>query len=338
MNPQDALVRRLSQVEPARASLRASERKQAVFFVSIFLVGIPLLLGGTVGVLWLMGNFVSQHGLALSAATLTFWAVLGFAFYQFMEKFRTMSGKEEEDYHREFRDYVLLPSLRDVLPGCRVSSSADWSVGDFDESKLFHPNHNRRHEACAFEGTIDGFSFRGSVLRIGFRRHGRPMYAGSFSSQTRRGIHFAGILIRLNHAPALPGIVRLVDRAYERSPIGYETARWPRAVRVSAGEASFDHEFLFIIDQELASTPPPAPEPLRRACFQLKALYDRPVFLSFTPEASYLAVHTGDSRLPMEVEYNMKDPASVLGQELDLLRRIPQAVEILHRGVSGVSG
>lgn len=334
---QALLASTLASLEPARQAAVSSGRNGGIFLVLTPIVGFLLLGGGTIGILWFMGNFVSRHSAALIAATLIFWAILGFAGYRTMNYFSSMAERAEADYRGLFRERVLEPVLRAAFPGHTTAATSPHSLNDYKDSLLFHTNHNRLLESCAFQGNAGGAAYRASVLRVAY--HERFSYrslAGSYdeASDHRRLQHFAGILIRIEAPVLAPVPIRLVSPEYHSSPNKYRTSRHPHVVRAQTGDPDFDAEFIYILPSDATPPHPVPPAPLRQLCRDLQSYFQRPVFLSFTRTATFVAVATGVSRLPMEGEAELKDPQLILPQELDLLTSVPGAIPIVTRAVA----
>jgi hypothetical protein len=331
------LEARLTQIDEERRRCKAADRKRLLIMVLTFVLGIPLLAGGTVGVLWVMGNFVSRRTVALIGAVLATWAVLIYAGYQSME-LATRTGKPEEaSLKAAFDERVLLPVLREALPRCRVSAEPLIDLAGLKASRLFHSHHNRMASTCGFAGEAGGCAFRASVVRLAYRQFGKPLYpgvgpVGETRSHQRRGFGFSGILVHLERRGPFAVTVRLVDPVYQNSPYGFETRRAHDVVLVKSGDAAFDEAFMVVLDQGQTAAPP-IPEALRRVCCELRERFDLPVFVSFTDTGTYLAVATGDGRLPMQVENLIEPEAETLAKELEVIRKVPAAVEALSRAL-----
>jgi hypothetical protein len=335
-----AVRSRLSEIEVLRQREESASRRSLLLMAVTVIGGIALLGGGTIGVLWLMGNFVSRRTFALIASVVFTWALIFYAGYQAINRILQMGEAEKHDLRRAFNDVLLVPSLREALPGCEVTSAILFDRDAINEGQLFHRNHNRIAHTCGFSGQTGGVAFRAAVFRIAHRRHGAVLQPRARSnaeswSNERLGHFFSGIFVHLDHRSPFPVTVRLADPVYERNPYGFETARAVNVVRSKSGDPSFDEAFLLILDQG-QTTPPPIPESLRRTCFELRQHFGLPVFLSFTETGVYLAVATGDGRLPMQLERLEESPAETLASELEIIHKLPPALEALRRALAAV--
>lgn len=284
-----------------------------------------------------MGNFVSRHNAALIAATLTFWAILGFLGYRTVNYFAGMSEWGEAAYHGVFRERVLEPVLRAALPGHTISATSPQSLTDYKDSFLFHTNHNRLLESCAFQGTAGGAASRAFVLRAAYHESfSYRSLAGSYdeTSDHRRRQHFAAILIRIEAPVLAPIPISLVSPEYHSSPNKYGTSRHPRVVRAQTGDLDFDGEFLCMLPSDATPPHPVPPVPLRQLCRDRQSYFQRPVFLAFTRDAAFVAVATGVSRPSMEGEADLKDPQPIMARELDLLTSVPGAIPMVTNAVA----
>ncbi len=328
-----ALEARLAGIVEVRQREEAANRRSLLRLVLAVVATLVLLAGGTIGAVWVTGRFISSHSLALLGAVLCAWAAIGFLVYRMFSASMRTGDAEAHDLKRAFREQVLLPTLREALPGCEVTADTLFDQDAVRASRLFHKNFNRLAHTCGFAGKEGGSAFHATVLRIARRgvheslqpRMGRGGHKRKWNDH-RFGHFFSGLLVRIDRPGSFANTVRLADPVYQQGPHGYETARAVNVVLAKTGDAAFDSEFLLVLDQEHPQVPP-VPDTLRRLCRELRQRFDRPVFLSFTAAGTYLAVATGDGRLPMQLEFLEEPAAEVLAEELELLRRVPGAVE-----------
>ncbi|MCL4795245.1 MAG: hypothetical protein KJZ84_11835 [Bryobacteraceae bacterium] len=335
-----ALEARLAGIAEVRRREEAANRRSLLRLVSAVVATVVLLAGGTIGVLWVMGNFVSRQPLALFAAALCVWALVGYLAYRMFGGSLRTGDAEAHDLKRAFREQVLLPTLREALPGCEVTTDTLFDQDAVRASRLFHGNFNRLAHTCGFAGQAGGAAFQATVLRIAYREFREPLQPRLGRGGHKRkwndhrfGHFFSGLLVRIDRPGPFASTVRLADPVYQHRPYGYETARAVNVVLAKTGDAAFDSEFLLVLDQEHPQAPP-IPEALRRLCGELSQRFDRPVFLSFTATGIYLAVATGDGRLPLQVEFLEEPAAEVLAEELELIRKAPAAVEVVQRALA----
>lgn len=333
-----AVHSRLAEIEVLRQREGSASRRSLLLLAATVIGGIALLGGGTIGALWLMGNFVSRRTFALIGSVVFTWVLIFYAGYQAFTRIFQTGDAERHDLRRAFNDVLLVPSLREALPGCEVTSAILFDHDAIRKSLLFHRNHNRIAHTCSFSGQTGGLPFRASVFRIAHRKPGAVLQPRARSnaeswSNERLGHFFSGIFVHLDFRNPFPVTVRLADPVYEKNPFGFETARAVNVVRSKSGDPAFDEAFLLILDQG-QTTPPPIPEPLRRLCFELRQHFNLPVFLSFTETGVYLAVATGDGRLPMQLERLDESPAETLASELEIIHKVPAALEALRRALA----
>lgn len=334
-----SLAARLAEIDQERRQSKAADRRGALSIALTIVLGIVLFFGGTLLVVWAVGVFVSRHPAALLAAGLATCAVLIYALYQSMQRATRVGQPELEAFRTAFTERVLLPALREALPGCRVSAGPLIDLDGVKASKLFHSHHNRMLSSCGFSGEAAGSAYRASVLRVAYRHYSKPLHPGmgpmgETRSHHRRGYGFSGILIHLQRKGPFNTTVRLADPVYQNSPYGFETRRAHDIVRSKSGDPVFDEAFMVLLDQGQTAAPP-IPETLRRLSFELRSHFRLPVFVSFTDTGTYLAVATGDGRLPMQFEHLEEPAAESLAKELEVIRKAPAGVEALSRALDG---
>jgi hypothetical protein len=332
-----ALEARLAGIAEVRRREGAANRRSLLKLVLAVVATLVLLAGGTIGALWVTGRFISSHSLALLGAVLCAWAAIGLLVYRMFSAAMRTGDAETQDLKRAFREQVLIPTLQEALPGCEVTADTLFDQDAVRVSRLFHGNFNRLAHTCGFAGQAGGAAFQATVLRIAYREFREPLQPRMGRGGHKRkwndhrfGHFFSGLLVRIDRPGPFASTVRLADPVYQQRPYGYETARAVNVVLAKTGDAAFDSEFLLVLDQEHPQAPP-IPDALRRLCGELRQRFDRPVFLSFTAAGIYLAVATGDGRLPLQVEFLEEPAAEVLAEELELLRKVPGAVEAAVR-------
>ncbi|MCL4840749.1 MAG: hypothetical protein KJZ79_02860 [Bryobacteraceae bacterium] len=329
---------RLAEIEVLRQREESAARRTLPLMLVTIVAGIALLWGGGAAAFWLAENFISRRAFAKIGSVAFVWALVFYGGYKALDRVFRMGDAERHDLRRAFNDVVLIPSLHDALPGFEVTSDTLFDHDSIKRSLLFHHNHNRIAHTCGFSGLTGGVPFRASVFRIAHRKHGAVLQPRAKSnaegwSNERLGHFFSGIFVHLDFRSPFPVTVRLADPVYEQNPFGFETARAVNVVRSKSGDPAFDQAFLLILDQG-QTTPPPIPEPLRHLCFELRQHFNLPVFLSFTETGVYLAVATGDGRLPMQLERLDESPAETLASELEIIQKVPAALEALRRALA----
>ena len=328
-----SLAARLAQIEPERRQFKAASRKSLLMAALTIVLAIVFFSGGTAGAVWAAGAFASQRPAVLIVAVLAVWAVLSYALYHCMDRATKLGEPAMAALQAAFNERLLLPALREALPRCQASAGPLIGLEGIRASRLFHSRHNRMLSTCGFSGEAAGSGFRATVLRLAYRQPGKPLHPGigpmgEVRSHHRRGYGFSGILVHLERQTPFTTTVRLADPAYQNSPWGFETARAHDIVRSRSGDPVFDEAFLVLLDQGQTAAPP-IPDALRRLCFELRELFGLPVFLSFTGTGTYLAIATGDGRLPMQLEHLEEPAAESLAKEISVINKVPAAVESL---------
>lgn len=298
----------------------------------LFVVGIPVLGGSTVGALWATGMFITRRTAALLAVTVgnvVLMLVLG---YKLLDRILKIGRDDQPEYEAEFRRRVAMPLLKEVLPECEPGAGPLIEAAVFDASGLFKPGYAEIVTECGFTGRASETPYRASVMRAG-RQVNKAGGAGSSGPRQFWLRHFAGVFVLLERPVQIAATVRLVDPVYQEPADTSGMVRNPNLVRSSSGDASFDSAFWLLLDKG-QSAAPPIPEGVKRACAEIRASLGKPVMISFNNTGTYLAVLTGHERLPLSPELPAEGAAELLAEELEWLRRIPAAVETLRRGLA----
>jgi hypothetical protein len=322
-----AFEQRLPLVEALRRKTRSLALLQLAGYITIFVFFLALLVGGFVGTIWYLGNFVTQNlvvvfGTALAVAA----GVILLAIFSF-KRFARWRGDAQDEYVAAFRNQVVLPTLRDFLPGLSVSSEGTMSVDTFKASQLFEPSHDRFKAAYGFEGSLGGVRFMGSTIRAW-------KYIHEVRHERMEDVtYFNGLFFHLERPVSWPGTVRLVDRQHYATGEagGIRVVRRSGTAHVHNVAEAFDPGAMLVID-EAVGTPPAIPEQAFRTWLELRKLLGKPLFLSFNATGVYLALAIPESqRWPLEERLHAPNQAKELAEDTERLQRALRAVELLRR-------
>lgn len=326
-----SLRERVNRVEAARKAARRSGWMRVLLGVFLFLLCLPWVGGIILGSLWTLGNVLVDDPsvpLVLIVTLASAAIAIGSLFLLARALFRWL-GDAQPAYAQSFRQQVTLPSLREALPGLSPILDGPITLQDFDASALFLPNADDFSAPFGFHGNAGALPFRGSMLDV--RKLG---YSHEHRMQVRVPF-FRGIFLHMAHPVPLPSTLRLVHaQVYE----GWDRNTWDikrraHTVKARGNNPHFDAVAMVVLDEQHDGMPP-VPPALLQAWLELDALIGKPVFLAFNQSGIYLAVATGTERLLLEPRTQFANRPEELADELALLQRTVQGVEVLRKALA----
>lgn len=311
------LAERLARVEPLRRAASRTEWQRLAAYGAAGLAFLALLPAAAVGSMWLLGNFVTQNLVIVVPAMLaTVAGVIALAIVTFKRLTRWRAAPEA-DYRAAFRSEVIVPTLREALPGFVVDAAPAFDAAAFDASALFAPARDRHEVSLALTGTIDGQQLRVSVLRVW--RH-------SYSHDRKQSADvtiFRGLQVHAPAATGQRGTVRVVSRHEYQ---GGDRPEWGvvrrgGTVRVTQPVDGLPQDAALVLDEGM-NEPTPVAAALVRAWPALRAATAAPVFTSVNAGGLYAAWATPAShRAMLEAELTAPNDAGELAREVAALQR-----------------
>lgn len=316
---------RLQRLEPDYRRARSADVKRGLLYLALVLMGIPVLAAAGLGAVWLLGNYVTQHPAAVGATGLGALVAAGILGYFAARAIGRVGAGLPEAYPAAFRDTVLLPSLSEAVPRCRVTPDPlDPEV--VRASELFRTTWNLFESPCTFRGEHGCVAYTAGPLRM--RRN--LDHAGRKTE--RMMMFFRGYFLHIAAPVPMESTFRVVDPVYEDGDRAFRVQRWPGTVRTATGDAAFDSRFWIVLNEDApqrASCPPGLHAELPAIASQIQL----PLLLALNQAGIFLAICTPGSRVPLDQTGPDGEGAGHLTSELLLAAQIPAIAERLLRAV-----
>lgn len=325
------IERLIAGLEPARKAAQVARGGELARYGLLFLAYLAALAAAVVGTIWLVGRHLSQAPLVFGAAGLLAGVlVTGVA----IKAGRAMARRGADPgaaYEAAHFETLVLPLMREALPGCTVLRRPLIDTPTFDESRLFAPHHEVFEGRCGVEGVSDNTLWRASVLRVQHR--GRDRHGGTRLLRT-----FAGVYLHVVHPGEQPQPIRLVDQALRSAeerfalPAGAVFSLAPEA------DPAFTERFVRLVPPK-AKDLPLLPAAVRHACLAVCRQLPGPALLSFTSSGVHVAIPAPAHQLPAFEAGGLGTPdAGRMAGELDLFERLPAVALTLGQALSSVAG
>jgi hypothetical protein len=315
---------RLAALEPARRAASAARLAQLGRYAVLFVVYLCALVAGVIGAIRFTGLYVSEAPVVFGSAGLAV-AVLVTAVAILVTRRMARQDDPGAAYDGAHVEQVILPLMRDALPGCAVSAASSIDRPTFDASRLFPPNHEGVEGWCGIEGRTGDVAWRASVVRARYR--GRDRHGGYKLHPA-----FVGVYLHVADPIALAQPLRLIDQ--EAGPAETRFRFPPGAVfrRLPADDAALAERFHLLVTPKADALPTLSAE-LRRVCLDVRQQVARPIFMSFNESGVHIAI-PGDPDSPPFEPGGLRTPdATRILDDLALVSRLPRVAETIGRAL-----
>lgn len=314
-------------LEPARKAAQAARVGELARYGMLLVVYLAALATGVVGTVWLVGRHLSQAPLVFGAAGLASGVLVTIAAVKVAMNMARNNAAPGAAYETAHLETMVLPLMREALPGCTVVRRSSVDATTFDAGQLFASHHEGFEGRCGVEGVSDETRWRASVLRVQHR--GRDRHGGTRLHRT-----FAGVYLHVVHPTEQPQPIRLVDQAL-RSAEERFALRTGAVFRTAPEEdAAFAEQFVLLVPPK-ATAVPTLPAVLRDACLDVRRQLGCPLLLSFTSSGAHVAIPAPAHQLPAFASGGFSAPqAGAVAADLDLFARLPGVAAALRRALA----
>jgi hypothetical protein len=228
-------------------------------------------------------------------------------------------------YDAAHLEQVILPLMREVLPGCTVSSAPTIDRQTFDASRLFPSRHEGVEGWSGVEGRTGDIAWRASVVRVRYR--GRDRHGGSKLHPA-----FVGVYLHVAHPIALAQPIRLIDQEAGPAEDRFRFSMGAVFRRLPPDDRAFADQFHLLVTPKADALPTLAAE-LRRACLDVRHQLARPIFVSVGETGVHVAI-PGDAHRPPFEPGGLRAPDALrVADDLHLVGRLPQVAETISRAL-----
>ncbi len=318
------IERAMAGLEPARKTAQAARAGVMVRYGLLFVAYLAALVASVIGTIWFVGRQLAQAPWVFGAAGLAAGVLVTLLAVKAGRAMARRNTDPAEAYEAAYFETLVLPLLRDALPGCTVRRQSFIDVPTFDAGRLFAKHHQYFEGCCGVEGVAGDTIWRASVLRVQHR--GRDREGGTRLLRT-----FAGVYLHLEH-PAVPSEpIRLVDQALRSAEERFALPGGAVFAAADAHDPAFAERFVLLVPPK-AKDLPALPPALRQACLTVSRQLPSPALLSFTASGVHLAIPAPAHRLPVFAPGGLSGPdVTDVEAGLDLFARLPAVADTLRR-------
>lgn len=326
--PQEAvrlsqIARQIDALEPARRAARAATLADLARYGVLLIAYLVALAVAVIGTIRLTGAYVSQAPVVFGTAALIAAVLVTAVAIDTAKRLARKTGRATEAYESAHVETLILPLVRDVLPGCTVSAGASIDAQAFDASELFARHREAVDGRCGVEGRTGDVTWRASALRV--RR-----WARNHNGDRSFVAAFTGTYLHVTHRVDLPQPVRLVTEDIGSGEGRFGLIGGAVLRRTETGDDAFDSQF-HVLTTSGAETPALPPR-LREACLEVRRHLGRPFFLAFNTSGSYVAIPVEAYQLaPFEPGGITAPDAQRILDDVELVGRLPGVVAALAR-------
>jgi hypothetical protein len=323
------LRERIESVEPARLRARYANFVRIGLLAVLGVCALPVLIGGVFGAVWLSGRYIAQSLVLVIVVFLVAVPAISYLLFLAGRRIFQIRAATVPEYEDAFCEQVVAPSLREALPGCRVSAARLEDPATYHGSRLFKKDFVSFEGRILLTGTLDGVPWRCESLQVMVAD-----YSGNI--HTRRRTHFVafrGLLVHLARQRSTCAPLRLLCLPPGIEAPGHRLLLPAAHLQATTGDADFDASFR-IIATSRHDPPSVITESLRRACLEAWEELRHPFFVSFNETGLYLAIMT-PSPVPLEPTLYRRPRPEELAAELGLMRKLPTVVDAIRRSDVG---